>query len=91
MIDTADWVAPFAHALDRHDQPDGVVALLAAIRSVDAGFDTYDLYAPTAIIQGAGGQVTDWAGQPLSLQWHGRVIASGDADLHAQALERLAG
>lgn len=34
MTDTADWVAPFAHALDRHDQPDGVGALLAAIRAV---------------------------------------------------------
>jgi len=28
------WIAPFAHALDRHDQPDGVAALLAAIGSV---------------------------------------------------------
>ncbi len=32
--DTADWIAPFSHALDRHDQPDGVVALLAAIGAV---------------------------------------------------------
>ena len=31
---TASWIAPFAHALDRHDQPDGVAALLAAIGSV---------------------------------------------------------
>ena len=37
MTDSADWMAPFAHALDRHDQPDGVGALLAAIRAV-AGF-----------------------------------------------------
>ena len=29
-----DWIAPFAHALDRHDQPDGVGALLAAIAAV---------------------------------------------------------
>lgn len=36
MSDTsaAEWIAPFAHALDRHDQPDGVSALLAAIGSV---------------------------------------------------------
>ena len=27
----ANWIAPFAHALDRHDQPDGVSALLAAV------------------------------------------------------------
>jgi DNA-binding CsgD family transcriptional regulator len=30
----ADWIGPFAHALDRHDQPDGVAALLAAIAVV---------------------------------------------------------
>ena len=29
--DPAAWIAPFAHALDRHDQPDGVPALLSAI------------------------------------------------------------
>lgn len=32
--ETADWIAPFAHALDRHDQPDGVSALLAALGAV---------------------------------------------------------
>jgi DNA-binding CsgD family transcriptional regulator len=30
----ASWIAPFAHALDRYDQPDSVAALLAAIGSV---------------------------------------------------------
>ncbi|MGQ3294972.1 MAG: helix-turn-helix transcriptional regulator, partial [Shinella sp.] len=30
----ASWVEPFAHALDRYDQPDGAAALLAAIGSV---------------------------------------------------------
>ncbi|WP_119255127.1 helix-turn-helix transcriptional regulator [Shinella zoogloeoides] len=30
----ANWVAPFAHALDRYDQPDGAPALLAAIGAV---------------------------------------------------------
>lgn len=58
--------------------------------AVDAGFDTYDLFAPTAIIEGAGGLVTDWDGRPLTLDWHGRVIAAGDAGLHRQALEFLA-
>lgn len=57
--------------------------------AVDAGFDTYDLFAPTAIIEGAGGIVTDWKGAPLDLDWSGRVIAAGDESLHAQALARL--
>jgi inositol-phosphate phosphatase / L-galactose 1-phosphate phosphatase / histidinol-phosphatase len=58
--------------------------------AVDAGFDAYDLFAPTAIIDGAGGIVTDWAGAPLDLGWQGRVIAAGDAMLHVRALEILA-
>jgi len=58
--------------------------------AVDAGFDAYDLFAPTAIIDGAGGIVTDWAGKPLDLNWYGRVLAAGDSTLHARALERLA-
>ncbi|AOF94313.1 inositol monophosphatase family protein [Sinorhizobium sp. RAC02] len=57
--------------------------------AVDAGFDAYDLFAPTAIIEGAGGIVTDWQGHPLDLAWQGRVIAAGDQALHAAALERL--
>jgi inositol-phosphate phosphatase/L-galactose 1-phosphate phosphatase/histidinol-phosphatase len=58
--------------------------------AVDAGFDAYDLFAPTAIIEGAGGIVTDWAGRPLDLGWQGRVIAAGDPALHARALGFLA-
>jgi histidinol phosphatase-like enzyme (inositol monophosphatase family) len=57
--------------------------------AVDAGFDTYDLFAPTAIIEGAGGIVTDWKGAPLDLDWRGHVIAAGEESLHAQALARL--
>lgn len=58
--------------------------------AVDAGFDAYDLFASAAIIEGAGGVVTDWAGAPLDLHWHGRVLASGDEALHRQALKLLA-
>lgn len=59
--------------------------------AVDAGFDAYDLFAPAAIIIGAGGVVSDWAGAPLDLGWHGRVIAAGDDALHDSALGILAG
>lgn len=59
--------------------------------AADAGFDCYDLFAPTAIIEGAGGIVTDWAGAPLDLGWQGCVIAASGADLHARALGLLAG
>lgn len=59
--------------------------------AVDAGFDAYDLFASTAIIEGAGGIVTDWSGNPLTLNWRGGVVAAGDSYLHGDALERLNG
>jgi len=59
--------------------------------AVDGSFDAYDLFACAAIIEGAGGMVTDWQGQRLDLTWHGGVLASGDGRMHRQALELLAG
>ena len=45
------------------------------------------------VVEGAGGKMTDWAGQTLSLRNHqlsrGRVVAAGSSDLHAQALKVL--
>ncbi|MBX5032385.1 hypothetical protein HJB70_28270 [Rhizobium lentis] len=40
--------------------------------AVDAGFDTYDLFASTAIIEGAGGMVTDWSGKSADVKVVGR-------------------
>ena len=57
--------------------------------AVDGGLDTFDIFAPVAIIQGAGGMATDWAGAPISLAWRGQVLAAGDAALHAEAMARL--
>lgn len=59
--------------------------------AVDAGFEIYDLWAPTAIIEGAGGAVTDWSGAAIGLGWSGRVVAAGDRQLLDAALARLAG
>jgi len=59
--------------------------------AVDGSFDAYDLFACAAIIEGAGGMVTDWQGQRLSLAWHGGVLASGDKRMHKQALALLSG
>ena len=41
------------------------------------------------IIQGAGGQVTDWQNRPATRG--GRVLATGDARLHETVLGMLAG
>lgn len=65
-------------------------ALLAAGQIdlvIEAGLNAYDVMAPIAVIQAAGGVVTDWQGNPA--HDGGRVLAAANATLHAQALEIL--
>jgi fructose-1,6-bisphosphatase/inositol monophosphatase family enzyme len=56
---------------------------------IEAGLAPYDIQAPLALIEAAGGIVTDWQGGPA--QDGGRVLAAGDPELHRAALDRLAG
>lgn len=55
---------------------------------VEAGLASYDIQAPIALVEAAGGVATDWRGGPA--HGGGRVIAAGDPRVHAQALEILA-
>lgn len=67
-------------------------ALLAAGQIdlvIEAGLQPYDIHAPIAVIQAAGGIVTDWHGGPA--HHGGRVLAAANAAIHAAALELLAG
>ena len=55
---------------------------------VETGLQAYDIAALVPIIEGAGGQVTDWRG---GTAWQGgQVLATGDQRLHEQALRILA-
>jgi inositol-phosphate phosphatase/L-galactose 1-phosphate phosphatase/histidinol-phosphatase len=56
---------------------------------VEASLSPYDYCALVPVIEAAGGVLTDWAGQPLGLHSDGRVVASGDAQLHAQVVNLL--
>jgi histidinol phosphatase-like enzyme (inositol monophosphatase family) len=56
---------------------------------MEEGLKPYDWAALVPIIQGAGGVITDWTGQPLALNAEGRVLAAGDRRVHSQALERI--
>jgi myo-inositol-1(or 4)-monophosphatase len=38
------------------------------------------------IVQGAGGCITDWQGNPLSIHSEGCVLACASPKLHAEAL-----
>lgn len=55
---------------------------------VEAGLQTYDVMAPIAVIEAAGGIVTDWRGGPA--HQGGRVLAAANRDVHAAALAVLA-
>jgi histidinol phosphatase-like enzyme (inositol monophosphatase family) len=57
---------------------------------IDVEFDPFDYLALVPVVRGAGGVITDWDGQPLTLDSGGRLIASGDPRTHAQALTILA-
>jgi histidinol phosphatase-like enzyme (inositol monophosphatase family) len=56
---------------------------------VEAGLNAYDILALIPIIERAGGIVTTWdGGDPKD---GGRILAAGDAKLHAEAMKVLAG
>ncbi len=54
---------------------------------IEAGLQPYDIAAPIAVIEAAGGIVTDWTGGPAHRG--GRVIAAANAEVHAEALALL--
>ncbi len=68
----------YAYALLAHGQVDLVI---------EAGLQTYDIAAPIAVIEAAGGLVTDWQGGPAL--GGGQVVAAANPVVHAAALERL--
>lgn len=54
---------------------------------IEAALAPYDIQALIPIIEAAGGKITSWDGSDP--QQGGRVIAAGDARVHAEALEIL--
>lgn len=67
-------------------------ALLAAGQVdlvIEAGLNAYDIQAPIAVIEAAGGIVTDWQGGPA--HQGGRALAAANPAIHAEALAILKG
>lgn len=65
-------------------------ALLAAGQIdlvIEAGLQSYDICAPIAVVEAAGGLLTDWQGGPA--HQGGRAVAAATPELHAIALELL--
>ena len=55
---------------------------------IEAGLHAYDICAPIAVIEAAGGIVTNWEGGPAHPG--GRALAASSAELHAEAMDLLA-
>lgn len=68
----------------------GLLALGYVDAVADCDMKPYDYAALVPIIENAGGKITDWEGNPLSLNNPGFVLAVGDPALHRQAVEILA-
>ena len=58
---------------------------------IDVGFDPTDYLALVPVIAGAGGVITDWDGNALTLHSGDRLVAAGDSAIHAKTLAVLAG
>jgi histidinol phosphatase-like enzyme (inositol monophosphatase family) len=56
---------------------------------IEAGLQAYDVQAPIAVIEAAGGMVTDWQGRP-ALDG-GQILAAANPDVHAEAMVLLNG
>src|SRR6056297_2418261 len=54
---------------------------------IEAGLKSYDIQAPIAVIEAAGGIVTDWTGGPV--HEGGRVVAAASHEQHDAALSIL--
>jgi histidinol phosphatase-like enzyme (inositol monophosphatase family) len=94
-VGTADDEAAFRRVvpktrLTRYGMDCYAYALIAAGQIdlvIEAGLQAYDVQAPIAVIEAAGGIVTDWEGRPC--HQGGRVLAAANRDVHAQALALL--
>jgi inositol-phosphate phosphatase/L-galactose 1-phosphate phosphatase/histidinol-phosphatase len=56
---------------------------------IEASLKPYDYLALVPIIEGAGGAITDWQGQTLTLLSDGHVLAAGDKILHKKLIPLL--
>ena len=68
---------------------------LLAMGHVDAVIDydlqPYDYLPVSVVVEAAGGVMTDWDGNALSLQSDGRVIAAATSELHRDLLDLVRG
>ncbi len=57
---------------------------------VESQLKPYDFMALVGVVEGAGGVMSDWDGNPLTIDSGPQVLAAATSQLHEQALECLA-
>ncbi|MDA5094134.1 inositol monophosphatase [Aliiroseovarius sp. KMU-50] len=70
----------YPHALVASGQIDAVI---------DCGLEPYDYLPLVGLVHAAGGIITDWGGNALTLESDGRVVTAATPELHAQVLSVL--
>lgn len=66
--------------------PHALLAMGHVDAVVDYDLQPYDYLPVAAVVEAAGGVITDWDGQPLTLQSDGRVITAATSQLHGELL-----
>ncbi len=69
--------------------PHALVAMGHVDAVVDYDLQPYDYMPVLAVIEAAGGVMTDWAGAALDLNSDGRVVSAATPELHAALLDVL--
>ncbi len=56
---------------------------------VESQLNLWDVAALVPVVEGAGGIITDWHGQPLTTDFEGQVVATCNSGLHETVLQLL--
>lgn len=69
--------------------PHALVARGLADAVVDCGLQPYDYLPVSAVVEAAGGIMSDWQGNPLTMASDGRTVTAATPELHADLLDIL--
>ena len=68
-----------------------MVGLVGVVIVIRPGSEVFQYAALAPVIESAGGVVTDWQGNPLTLSSDGTILACGDRRTHAEILALIDG
>ena len=71
--------------------PHALVAAGHVDAVIDYDLQPYDYMPVSVVVQAAGGIMTDWVGNPLTMESDGRVVSAATPELHQQLLHLIHG